>query len=342
MLMKPAGKIVQTAALAYLVILGVSAILYFLYLINAIVLDMVIALFLAIALHPMVQIMVRRRLKRVWAALIGILAVIVVFGVIAGLIATPLISQGSNLISNAPSIVAQISQNTRLRALDSQYHFLNSLKKSTESGIAQAIGIGVPGVSIVGKVAGGVTSAVVILLITFFILVDGPDAWRRILNLLKAEQQERAERVGTKICRSVSGFVSGNLFISLIAGGFSLLVFLIFRVPYPFALAALVALLDLIPLIGTAIATIAVAIVAFTKGVVIGLVVVLLLLTYQFIEGHLIQPAVYSRTISLSALLVILASLVGAELGGVIGILLAIPVAAIIQILAVEFITIEF
>lgn len=341
-MMKSTGTVARNTALIYLVILGVSAILYFLYLINGIVLDLFIALFLAVALHPLVQTMVRRRLKRVWAALLAILAVIVVFGGITGLIATPLISQGVNLVQNAPTIIAQISQTPWLHALDAKYHFLNNLKQSTESTALRAIGIGVPGVSIVGKVAGGLTSAVVILLVTFFILVDGPETWQRMLHLLKPEQQARFDRLGTQMSHAISGFVNGNLLISLIAGAFALLVFLILRVPYAFALAALVALLDLIPLIGTAIATIAVAIVAFTKGVLVGIVVVILLLTYQFIEAHFIQPAVYSRTISLSALLIILASVVGAELGGVIGIVLAIPVAAVLQILVVEFITIDF
>lgn len=340
--MRPTATIARNTSVIYLVILGVSAVLYFLYLINGIVLDLAIALFLAIALHPLVQVMVRRRLKRVWASLLAIAAVIVVFGGVTGLIATPLISQGVNLVENAPAIVAQISQNPKLHALDEKYHFLSGLKQATESTALKAIGIGVPGISIVGKVAGGVTSVVVILLITFFILVDGPDAWLRILKLFKPEQQERFDKLGEKICRAISGFVTGNLLISVIAGVFALLVLLLFRVPYAFALAALVALLDLIPLVGTAIATVAVAIVAFTKGVAIGIIVIALLLLYQFIEAHFIQPLVYSRTIALSALLIILASLVGAELGGVVGIILAIPVAAVLQILAIEFITLDF
>ncbi len=341
-MIKPVGTVARNTAVIYLVILGVTAVLYFLYLINAIVLDLVIALFLAVALHPLVQLMVRRRLKRVWAGLIAILGVLIVFGGVGALIATPLVSQGSTLITNTPSIIAQISQSPRVLALDNRYHFLDGLKQSTESTALKAIGIGVPGVSLVGKVAGGLTSAVVILLLTFFILVDGPDAWRRLLKLLEPGQQERAERLGNQMCRAISGFVTGNLLISVIAGAFALAVFLLLHVPYPFALAMLVALLDLIPLVGTALATIAVAIVAFTKGIFVGVLVVVLLLTYQFIEGHFIQPLVYSRTISLSALLVILASLVGAELGGVVGIILAIPVAAVLQILAIEFITLEF
>jgi predicted PurR-regulated permease PerM len=340
--MKPAATIARNTALIYLVIFGLSAILYFLYQINSIVLDLVIALFLAIALHPLVQMMVRHRLKRVWAAFIAIVGVLIIFGGIAALIAKPLITQAVTLVQNAPAIINQISQNPKLSALENKYPFLSSLKQSTETNVIKAVTVGVPGLSIVGKVAGGFSSIVVIVLIMFFMLVDGPDAWQRILKLLKPEQQERYSKLGDKMAKAISGFVSGNLLISLIAGAFSLAMFLLFKVPYAFPLAALVALLDLIPLVGTAIATVAVAVVAFTKGVLVGVVIVVLLLAYQFVEAHFIQPAVYSRTISLSALLIILASLVGAELGGVIGIILAIPVAAVLQILAVEFITLDF
>ena len=113
---------------------------------------------------------------------------------------------------------------------------------------------------------------------------------------------------------------------------------MLFRVPYAFALATLVALCDLIPMVGTALATIVVGLVALTQGVAIAVIVIAVLLTYQFIEGHFIQPAVYSRSVALSALIIIVASVIGAELMGVIGVLLAIPAASVIQILVVEFV----
>ena len=155
-------------------------------------------------------------------------------------------------------------------------------------------------------------------------------------TLFPAHTAKQLERTSEKAAVAVSGFVSGNLLISLIAGAVTLITLLILRVPYPFALAALVALFDLIPLIGAALATIVVGLVALTTGIGVAIIAVAVLLVYQFVEGHFIQTIVYSRSISLSPLLVIVASLAGAELGGIIGVLLAIPVSAVLQVIAVE------
>ncbi len=136
--------------------------------------------------------------------------------------------------------------------------------------------------------------------------------------------------------RAVSGFVLGNLFTSFIAGTVALTTLLILHVPYAFALAGVVAFLDLIPLIGTVLATVIVGLVALTQGIVVTGIVVAVLLVYQFIEGNILQPVIYSRTISLSPLMIILATIMGAELGGVLGVLLATPVAAVLQIAILE------
>jgi predicted PurR-regulated permease PerM len=140
------------------------------------------------------------------------------------------------------------------------------------------------------------------------------------------------------VTKALSGFITGNLFISFIAGSIGLVTMLLLDIPYAFALAALLALFDLIPLVGAALATIAIALVALTQGMAATIIIVIVLLVYQIVEGHMIQPLVYSRAISLSPLLIILASVIGAELGGIIGVLLAIPAASVIQIVAQEFI----
>ena len=131
-------------------------------------------------------------------------------------------------------------------------------------------------------------------------------------------------------------FVSVNLLISVIAGVVTFIALWILGVPYMFALSVLVALFDIIPVFGAAIATIAVGLVALTKSVVIGVISVVVLLIYQFIENHVIQPMVYSRSVSLSPLFIVIASLAGAEIAGIVGMLLAIPIAAVIQIVGTE------
>lgn len=329
----PTQKLVSRTLIVTLSILAViflvSAMLYFVYVVRAIVLDLVIALVLAAALQPLVVFLKKRKLGKVSAPLVAILATLVILGGIGSLIGTPLVSEGTKLINNSPEIINKITQNTRLSNLNSRYHLEESIGHVRDRLLSQASGNAIP---IVTGVIGGITSVIAIIIFVFFILVDGPEAWTRLLHYLPEEYQKRIDTTGRNMMTAISGFVSGNLLISLIAGSFTLILLLVFRVPYAFALAALVAVLDLIPLVGATIATVVVALVALTKGIVIAVVIASILLTYQFIENHFIQPLVYSRSVKLSALLVIVATLAGAELAGVIGVLLAIPAAAVIQI----------
>jgi predicted PurR-regulated permease PerM len=309
---------------------------YFIFVVRAIVLDLVIALILAAALQPCMKFLQRKKLGKISASLISILVVLIVVGGMIGLIITPLINEGSKLALNTPEIFEQISNNTRLNALNDRYHIVQGLSKMRDQFFGSNSGQSVSVLGIATGVIGGITSTVAIIIFVFFLLVDGPIAWEWFVKNFSVETQKRIDSTGRKLMKAISGFVSGNLFISLIAGLLALIILLIFHVPYAFALAALVAVLDLLPLIGTTLATIVIGLVALTKGILIALLIIAIFIVYQFVENHFIQPLVYSRSIRLPALLVIVATLAGAKLAGVIGVLLAIPTAAVIQIIAVE------
>jgi predicted PurR-regulated permease PerM len=131
--------------------------------------------------------------------------------------------------------------------------------------------------------------------------------------------------------------VTGNLLISLIAGGSTTIVLIIMGVPFAVALGLVVAILDLIPLAGATIAAILIGTVAFIHSIVAGIVVVVFFIVYQQIENHFLQPVVYGRTVQLSPLIVLISVLIGAELAGILGALGAIPVAGAIQVLIVDW-----
>jgi predicted PurR-regulated permease PerM len=168
-------------------------------------------------------------------------------------------------------------------------------------------------------------------------LLEGPRWMDRIYGLLPVESQPRWRRVGYDIYRTVGGYVTGNLLISLIAGISSTIVLLIMGVPYAVALGLIVAFLDLIPLAGATLAAIIVGAVAFIHSIVAGIVVVVFFVIYQQVENHLLQPVVYGRTVQLSPLAVLIAVLIGAELAGVLGALAAIPVAGAIQVVIADW-----
>jgi len=182
-----------------------------------------------------------------------------------------------------------------------------------------------------------VVATITIAFMTFFMLLEGHVWVERFYRLLPEKSQPRWRQVGFDIYRTVGGYVTGNLLISLIAGGLTTVVLLIMGVPFAVALGLIVAILDLIPLAGATIAAILIGIVAFLHSVVAGIVVVAFFIVYQQIENHLLQPVIYGRTVQLSPLAVLISVLVGAELAGILGALAAIPVAGAIQVLLVDW-----
>lgn len=330
--------VAQKAAIVFLVFLAGSAGLGFLYLIRTILLQLVMATILALALAPLVDFLVRHRLKR---SLASILALVVTLAVLVGIllpIAAPLVNEGSKLASNTSQYIESATKNPTLQKFDQKYHLVDKTKDLANSAPKFLTGAGTPVLGVVSSVFGVLTTALVVLVLTVFLLIEGPNSWRSLIGLFKPAMSKKLNRAGHRIARAIGGFVTGNLLISLIAGSVSLITLLILGVPYAFALAVLVAVFDLIPLVGASIATIVVGLVALTQGVIVGVVAVGVLLLYQAGEGQIIQPLVYGRIITLSPLLILVASLIGATLGGILGVLLAIPTASTAQIIISEII----
>jgi predicted PurR-regulated permease PerM len=155
--------------------------------------------------------------------------------------------------------------------------------------------------------------------------------------MLPPERADRVRRVSADVNRSVGGYVLGNLAISIIAGTVIGISLWILSVPYAAALAVLMGVFDLVPLVGATVGALAAIGVAFaTQGVTAGIVMIVVNVVYQQVENHILQPLVYRRTVQLSAFLVLVAVLVGGELMGVLGALVAIPVAGSIQLIVRE------
>jgi predicted PurR-regulated permease PerM len=173
---------------------------------------------------------------------------------------------------------------------------------------------------------------------TFFMMLEGPAWMERIYGVLPESSRPRWRQVGQDVYRTVGGYVTGNLLISLIAGVSSGIMLWIVGVPYALALGLVVALLDLIPLAGATIAAILVVLVAIAaSGTTAAIIVGVFFVVYQQLENHVIQPLVYGRTVQLSPLAVLVSVLIGAQIAGVLGALGAIPVAGAIQVLLVDW-----
>ena len=222
----------------------------------------------------------------------------------------------------------------RLGFLETKYHVVEKVRAQVENGGAtKVLGLSGAALSVTKSVITIIAATITIVFLTFFMLLEG-GAWvERVYTLFPERSQDRWRKVGHDIYRTVGGYVTGNIVISLIAGTSATVVLLVMGVPYAVALGLLVAILDLIPLAGATVAGVIVVLVAFLHSVPAGIVLVVFVIAYQQLENHFLQPVIYGRTVQLSPLAVLISVLVGAELAGVIGALAAIPVAGSIQVI---------
>jgi predicted PurR-regulated permease PerM len=299
-----------------------------------------ISLFLAVALNPAVGWFQRHGVKRrgIAAAITYLLALAFLAGIGITFVPT-LVSQVNDFVQKLPDYVHDITHGQgRLGFLETKYHIQERIESAVkEGGAAKVLGLSGVALSVAKGVVSIVVAALTIAFMTFFMLLEGPTWVDRFYGLMSERSEQRWRKVGGDIYRTVGGYVTGNLLISLIAGGLTTLVLLIMGVPYAVALGLIVAILDLIPLAGATIAAILIGAVAFLHSVPAGIVVVVFFVIYQQVENHVLQPIIYGRTVQLSPLAVLISILVGAELAGILGALAAIPVAGSIQVLILDW-----
>jgi predicted PurR-regulated permease PerM len=299
-----------------------------------------VAVFLALALNPAVEWLLARGVpRRGLAVTIVFVTAILAVAALAATIIPSLVSEVNDFANAVPGYVEDLTAGRgRLGFLEREYQITDRVREAIEDGGASRIlGLSGTAVAITKGVVTAVVATLTIAFLTLFMLLEGPRWIERFYSLLPESKQPRWRRVGGEINRTVAGYVTGNLTISLIAGVVSTLVLSTVGVPYALALGLLVAILDLIPLAGATIAAIAVSTVAFLDSTQSGIIVLVFFVLYQQLENHVLQPVVYGRTVQLSPLAVLVAVLIGAELAGVIGALAAIPVAGTIQVIFVDW-----
>jgi predicted PurR-regulated permease PerM len=321
--------------------LAVAIVLYVLWISRHVLSWLLIALFLSLALNPAVEFLQRHGVKRrSLAAGITFVVALAAVGGLAALFVPTLVDQVDSLANKVPDYVHDLTHGRgRLGFLETRYHIVERVKDAVKGGGVGKFAVGAgAALTITKSVLTAVVATLTIVFMTFFMLLEGPDWLERVYGLIAEGKQPRWRKVGHDIYRTVGGYVTGNLLISLIAGVSSGVLLWIVGVPYAVALGLVVALLDLIPLAGATIAAFVVVLVAIAaSGVTTAIVVAIFFLIYQQLENHLIQPLVYGRTVQLSPLAVLVSVLIGAQLAGVLGALAAIPVAGALQVLLVDW-----
>lgn len=300
-----------------------------------------VALFLTLAINPAVEWLHRHHVpKRGIAVSIVFLIALALFLALAAVVIPNLVTQVTDFINAAPKYTRDlIAGRGPLGGLETKYHVVERVQSAVKSnssgggggGAKLATGAGIV-VSAGRTVLETVAATITIIFLTFFMLLEGPGLVDRAAALLPDDTRPRWLQVGHDIYRTVGGYVTGNLLISLIAGIAYGVVLLILGVPYALALGFFVAILDLIPLAGATLAGIIVVLVALADSTTSAIIMAVFVCVYQLVENHVLQPIIYARTVQLSPLLVLLAILVGSSVLGILGALAAIPVASALQI----------
>jgi predicted PurR-regulated permease PerM len=299
-----------------------------------------VSIFLALALNPAVDWFMRHGVKkRGYAAGLTYVIALVAIAAIGYAFIPTLVSQINDFVHALPGYVHDLTKGRgRLGFLETKYHIVEKIRRAVnEGGATKVLGLTGAAVAITKSVVTLVLAAITITFLTFFMLLEGPAWMERIYGLLPERSRPRWRKIGHDVYRTVGGYVTGNLLISLIAGTLTTIVLLAVGVPYAVALGVIVAILDLIPLAGATIAAIIIATVAFLHTITAGIVVVVFFLVYQQVENHFLQPVIYGRTVQLSPLAVLVSVLLGAKLAGILGALGAIPVAGAIQVILIDW-----
>ena len=314
------------------------ALLWFLYRVRSVVGLVVISAFLAVALGPAVDFFQRRRLPRAASILLVYLLIVLTLFAVGLMIVPPVVEETTQFVQDVPAYIDGVRGNPLLRQYDDRYGITEQLQRQAE-GLPARLG---QAVATLQSVTVGVFSTlfqlITVLVITLFLLLDGKRIAAFCFKQMTPEYERRARTIADDIYAAVGGYVIGAFSLALIAGVSTFVVLSILGVPFAIPLAVLMAFLDLIPMVGATAGGVLIAVAAtFENFPTVLLAWVAFFVIYQQVENNFLQPIVYRKTVALAPLLVIVAVLMGGSLLGVLGALLAIPVAATVQILVKDF-----
>jgi predicted PurR-regulated permease PerM len=325
-----------------LIVVCVAIALYLLYLLRKPISWVLIAIFLAVALSGPVNALARHMRRGFAIAIVYLVLLAIPLSLIA-LIVPPLITEGNNFARNVPSYARDVTKfvkkNERLRKLNDDYDVTTQLEKEAKklpnhlggaAGTLRDVGLGI---------VNSLFALITILVLTAFLLGSGRTWTDALIEMRPPEQRERLRRALDNMASAVGGYVAGALLIALIAGVATYVVLLVLGVPFRGPLAVIAGLFSLIPLVGATIAAVLIAVVTLFEDFPTATIIwIVWAIVYQQFENHVIQPQVQKRTVNVHPFITIVAVLFGATLLGVLGALVAIPIAASVQILLREYV----
>jgi predicted PurR-regulated permease PerM len=299
----------------------------------------IISLFFAMGLNPAVLFIQRRGLNRAKAVAATVSLVIGFVGVFIWIAAPLIIDQVNALINNAPQLISDLKSNSTINELNNNYGIVDTVQNRVEASIKDGkFVIGAfGGVLGVGKAfISGVFSILTILVLTLYFLAALPTLTKDAYRLVPASRRERVAKISDAIIFRVGAFVGGQITISFFASIFIFMLSFVLDLPYKSALALVVFVCGLIPLIGHFIGMTIVTLIALTVSPLIAAIALASYIIYVQFENYILTPRVMKRALSIPALVTIIAALIGTSLLGLVGGILAVPIAAAVLLILDE------
>jgi predicted PurR-regulated permease PerM len=334
--MTPRDPLGRAALRTVLIVVMVALALYLIVLLQRPLTWLVIAAFIAIAMSGPVNLLARR-MKRGLAIALSYVALVMIPIGLGALIIPSLVNQIEDFADNVPEyaqdVTDYVNENETLNDLNDKYDITGELQSLADdlpskigdaAGVLQDIGVGV---------VNSIFATVTILILSIFMVAGGPRWAEAFVNAQPVDRRERIERALRDVANAIGNYVAGALVQATLAGVSAFIVLKILGAPFAAPLALIVAFFDLIPVVGATIAAVFIAIVMIFVNFPVGLIVwVIWAIAYQQIENYLIQPQIQRRAVQVEAFVVLVAVLFGSTLFGVLGAVLAIPIAATLQI----------
>lgn len=290
-----------------------------------------VALLLALALEPLVEALTRRRVKRPWAVVIVFIAMLAFLVTLFATLLPLVVQQARELLARGPELLERLRTAPPIAWAEAQFHLIARVEQAMAPGNTD---FATPAVAVAVDVLRGLAAIVTTFALTIFMLLFGRSVFDGAMTWCPPQRRERVRDTVRRMRKVVGGYVLGSLTVASIGGALMALTTAVLGVPWFLPLGLVMVLLGLVPFLGSAIGALLVVGITFaTEGLRDGIIVAAVYLVYQQIENHVLQPLVQRRTIRMNPLLIALAVLAGTALGGVLGALLALPVAGSVQVL---------
>jgi len=301
--------------------------------ISSILILLVMSMFLAIGLNPVVELFMRRGIRRGLSVLMVLVVVIGVLALFVVAIAPVISEQIAAITRNAPGWLDDLQANSQVQKLDDQYDVIAKAREYIQNGdfgervFGGALGVGL-------RVLSAVANSFIVLVLMIYFLASLPSIKHAAYSLAPASKRPRVSELGDKIIRSTGAYVAGAFLVALCAGLSTLVFsFLVGLGDYAFALAFVVGLFSLIPVVGAFVSGALMTLLALTVSPTVALVALVYYVAYQQVESYLIYPRIMKKSVDIPGSVTVVAALVGGSLLGIVGALLAVPVAAALLLL---------